>query len=76
MILSRLRKLFSNSLLAKFQNIINKTKNKGKPKFNMTTQSPSHKQIIILIGANNVERIIGQVEKHIKNINRLLIIFG
>ena len=42
----------------------------------MTTKGPSHKQIIILMGANNVERIISQVEKHVKNINRLLIIFG
>jgi len=42
----------------------------------MTTKSPSHKQIIILIGVNNMERIIGQVEKHVKNIIRLLIIFG
>ena len=66
----------SFSKVSEVHNIINKTKNKGKPKVNITTKSPSHKQIIILIGANNMEKIISQVEKHIKNINRLLIIFG
>jgi len=38
----------------------------------MTIKDLSHKQIIILIGMNNAERIVSQVEKHIENINKLL----
>ena len=38
----------------------------------MTTKNLSHKQIIIPIGMNNIERIIIQAGKHVENINRLL----
>jgi len=67
-------KLSFNKVL-EVHNIINKAGNKDKPKFNMITKSLSYKQIIILMGTNNIERIINQVEKHVEN-NRLLIIFG
>ena len=54
------------------QEVTNKLGSKDKPKFNMTTKSPSWKQIIIPISTNNTKRIIAQISKHIKNINRLL----
>jgi len=38
----------------------------------MTTKGSSRKQIIILIGINNPERVIVQANNYITNINRLL----
>jgi len=58
--------------VSEVHDIINKAGNKDKPKFNITTKNPSHKQVITLIGMNNVERIVSQAGKHVKNINRLL----
>jgi len=52
--------------------VINKLDIKGKLKFNITTKDLSYKQIIILMGVNNTERIIIQAGKHVKNINKLL----
>jgi len=42
------------------------------PRINMTTKSPSQKQVIILISQNNTNTIANKTDKHIFNINRLL----
>jgi len=38
----------------------------------MTTKGFFYKQIIILIGINNTERVMAQANNHVENINRLL----
>ena len=45
---------------------------KGKLKLDMTTKRPSRKQIIVLMGSNNVERTMAKAKITIVNINRLL----
>ena len=50
-------KLSSNKVL-EVQEVINKSSFEGKLKFNITTKSLLYKQIIILMGTNNTERII------------------
>jgi len=62
----------SSNKVLEVHKVINKSDIKGKPKFNITTKSSSHKQIIILMSINNAEKIIIQASKHVKNINRLL----
>ena len=38
----------------------------------MTTKGSFYKQIIILMGTNNAERVMAQANNHVENINRLL----
>ena len=64
-------KLSSNKVLEVYK-VINKLDIKDKLKFNIITKSSSHKQIIIPMGTNNAERIVIQVNKYVKSINRLL----
>ena len=44
----------------KIHNVMNKLLQKSKPKLNMITKGSSRKQIIILMGTNNVERVMVQ----------------
>ena len=44
---------------------------KVKPKLNMTTKSPSRKQIIIPIKSNNAEIVIAKANIYVSNVNRL-----
>ena len=48
---------------------MNKSLQKGKPKLSMTSKDSFRKQIIILMGTNNVERVMVQSNAHIANIN-------
>ena len=52
--------------------IINNLDMKGKLKFNMTTKGPSHKQVIIPMGSNNLDRVIARSNVHVANINSSL----
>ena len=54
--------------VSEIHNAMSKSSQKGKLKINMMTQGPSRKQIIILMGSNNVERVMAQ--SNIANINR------
>ena len=64
-------KLFSKKII-EIHNITNNIELKSKPKFNMTTKSPSRKQIIIHMNTNNSEEVVSQANEYISNINRLL----
>jgi len=48
--------------------IFNKT-NKLKPKINMTTKEPSHKQVIVPISSNNVKKFMSTSGDHVANLN-------
>jgi len=58
--------------VSEIHNIMNKSLQKGKPKLSMTSKDSFRKQIIILMGTNNVERVMVQSNAHIANINWLL----
>ena len=64
-------KLSSNKINEIYK-VMNNSTQKDKPKINITTQDPSRKQIIILMGTNNSEKIIAQANGHSSNINKLL----
>ena len=53
-------------------NVINKSSQKDKLKFSMTTKDFCRKQIIIPLETNNVERVLAQSNAYIININWLL----
>ncbi len=46
--------------ISEIHNVINKSNQKDKPKLNMTMKDLFRKQIIILIGMKNVERLMVQ----------------
>ena len=64
-------KLISGKII-KIYNITNNKKIKSKLKLNITTKSPSRKQVIMPISINNSNTIISQANIHISNINKLL----
>jgi len=69
----KIKNVFSKLSLDKISgihNAMNKSSQKGKLKINMITKSPFRKQIIILMGSNNVEKVIVQSYMCIANINR------
>ena len=45
---------------------------KTKPKINMTTKNPSHRQIIVPISLDNSSKIMSVSSEHIANINQTL----
>jgi len=66
--------MFSKLSVNKFSeihNVINKSNQKDKSRLNMTMKDLFRKQIIILIGMNNVKRLMVQSNVHVTNINRL-----
>jgi len=69
----KIKNVFSKLSLDKISgihNAMNKSSQKGKLKINIITKSPFRKQIIILMGSNNVEKVIVQSYMCIANINR------
>jgi len=46
--------------------------NKPKPRINMTTKEPSHKQIIILMKSDDVNILIKDLSMHVIDINQIL----
>jgi len=54
------------------QKVINSLNEKVKPKINMTTKSPSRKQVIIPINNDIAKEFIKSSSKHIVNINHAL----
>ena len=70
----KIKKVFSNLQEKKIENI-QKIINRGdkpKPRLNITTKGPSHKQVIVLMNSNNIIKFILNSSDHITNINRLL----
>jgi len=53
------------------KSILSKSK-KPKPKINITTKSPSCKQVIISMGNNNAKRFMTASSEHIANLNQTL----
>ena len=71
----KLRNAFLKLSLSKvleIYNIISNSNQRSKPKVNMTTKRLSRKQIIIPISSNNMDRVIGQSNIYVLNINYLL----
>jgi len=62
----------SNKKIDSIQKVINGDNAKPKPKINMTTKGPSHKQIIILMPNELGKRFTKDSAAHITNINRIL----
>ena len=46
--------------------------NTPKPRLNMTTKGPSHKQIIVSIDSNNIKIFMSSLNDHVVNINQAL----
>ena len=70
----KIKKVFSNLQEKKIENI-QKIINRGdkpKPRLNITTKGPSHKQVIVLMNSNNIIKFILNSSNHISNIDRLL----
>jgi len=51
------------------QKIINSSKDKSKPKINMTTKDPSRKQVIVPMNTDLTKKFIKNLSLHIVNIN-------
>ena len=54
------------------QKVINSSSRKSKPKINMTTKSPSQKQVIIPMNNNLSKRFIKDLLTHVINLNHVL----
>jgi len=70
----KIKEVFSNLQEKKIENIqkiINRD-DKLKPRLNITTKRPSHKQVIIPINSDNMGKFMANSSNHIININRLL----
>jgi len=61
-----------NKKIEEMQKVINGSKNKVKPKTNMTTKDPSRKQVIIPMNNNIAKEFIKNSSSHIANINHAL----
>ena len=69
------KEAFSNLLNKKIepvQKVINSSKNKPKPKINMTTKGSLWKQVIVPINNNLTRKFIKDSSMHITNINHAL----
>jgi len=64
----KIKENFSNLFLKKIHQTINKPRKKSH--INMTTKSLLRRQIIVLIGKDNISKFILESSKHITNINR------
>jgi len=62
----------SNRKIDTIQKIINSSNDKPKPRLNMTTKSPSHKQVIVPMNNDLGKRFIKDLATHVTNINRAL----
>jgi len=54
------------------QKVINDSSNKSKPRINMTTKGPSHKQVIILMNSELGKKFIKDSSNHVANMNYAL----
>ena len=61
-----------NRKIDTIQKVINSLNDKPKPRLNMTTKGPSHKQVIIPINNDLGKRFIKDLATHITNINHAL----
>ena len=70
----KIKKTFLKLQANKIENIqkIINGKGKPKPKINMTTKSPSRKQIIVFMSNENKSRFIESPSDYITNINKAL----
>jgi len=59
----------SNKKIEEMQKVINGLNEKVKPKINITTKSPSRKQVIIFMNNNIAKEFIKSSSEHIVNIN-------
>jgi len=62
---------FQDHKIKQVQKIINNVE-KPKPRINMISKGPSHKQVIILMSIENTKYFIRESSMHIININRVL----
>ena len=58
-----------NNKIDSIQKVINSSNDKAKPRLNMTTKGPSHKQVIVPISCNLGKRFIKDLSSHVININ-------
>ena len=68
----KLKETFPNLFNKKIdlvQKVINSLNNKPKPRINMTTKGPSHKQVIMLINSKLSKKFIKDSSIHVVNIN-------
>jgi len=71
----KIKKMFSslsNKKIDSIQKVITGLNNKPKPRINMTTKDPSHKQIIVPMSNNLGKRFTKDLSSHIININHAL----
>ena len=61
-----------NKKIKEMQKVINSLKDKAKPKINMTTKSPSRKQVIVPMNNDIIKEFIKNSSSHIANINHAL----
>jgi len=62
----------SNKKIEEMQKVINGSKDKVKPKINMTTKGPFRKQVIIPMNNNIAKEFIKNSSSYVANINRAL----
>jgi len=68
----KIKEAFLNLLNKKIdlvQKVINGSNIKPKPKINMTTKSPSRKQVIVLMNNKLAKKFIKDFSMHVANIN-------
>ena len=68
----KIKKAFSNlpnKKINSIQKVINGSNDKPKPRLNMTTKSPSHKQVIVPMNNDLGKRFIKDSASHVTNIN-------
>ena len=61
-----------NKKIDLIQKVINRSINKPKPRINMTTKSPSRKQVIVPINSELSKKFIKDLSLHVTNINHAL----
>jgi len=61
-----------NNKIDSIQKVINGSNDKAKPRLNMTTKGPSHKQVIIPMSCDLGKRFIKDSSSHVININQAL----
>ena len=61
-----------NRKINTIQKVVNSSNDKPKPRLNMTTKSPLHKQVIVPMNNNLGKRFIKDLAAHVTNINCVL----
>ena len=65
----KIKEMFPNFPNKKVQKVINSDNGKPEPRINMTTKSPSYKQVIVLINNELAKRFFKDSSMHVININ-------